>query len=44
MDNPGCLSSPNFGKQYLKHFQCPVSFSRPIHFIIIIGGYNEYMA
>lgn len=44
MDHPACLAGPNFGKQDWKHFQTPVSSSRPIHFIIIIGGSNEYMA
>lgn len=44
VSNPACLSSPNCGKQDVKHFRFPLSFSRPTHFINIISGYNEYMA
>lgn len=41
--NPAHLSSLNFGKQDLKHFQFPLSFRRAIRFIVIMGGYKECM-
>lgn len=32
---------PNFGKQDLRHFLISFDFSRSIHLIIVMGGYNE---